>query len=361
MSGLVAASSPAGALRVERIDGLDALPGEWDRLALASGNVFCTREWAHTWWRHHGQGDPFLLVFRDRAGEVAGLLPLYRAARGGVRIVRSVGHGAADRLGPACAPDAVAALTEALRGWLRAPDLAWNLWIGERVDAEHGWDDALGGRTLRRESSPLLRLDHGSWDALLASRSQNFRQQVRRFERRLVRETGARFRLADDPARLDAELETLFALHRLRWQGESTGFADEDRAFHAEFAAVAQERGWMRLWFAETDDGPLAAWYGFRYGRAEFFYQAGRDPAADRLAPGFVLMAHTIREAIADGQREFHLLLGDEPYKERFSDANAPVDTFAVPRGPIAGGVVAAAGAVARSAQGRHLLRRLTS
>jgi CelD/BcsL family acetyltransferase involved in cellulose biosynthesis len=348
-------------VHVERIEGLDAFGPEWDRLALDSGNVFLTREWAQTWWRHHGQGDPFLLVFRAPSGQVVGLLPLYRVSRGPVRIVRSIGHGQADRLGPVCDRASVPAVTEALRGWLESPDVGWDLWIGERVDADDAWDTALGGRTLRREASPLLRLEYESWDDMLAARSQNFRQQVRRFERRLVRETGARFRLADDRERLPEELESLFRLHRLRWGDESTGFADEDRAFQAEFAAVAQERGWMRLWFLETDDGPMAAWYGFRFGAAEFFYQAGRDPAFDRLAPGFVLMAHTIREAVADGQRVFHLLLGDESYKERFADGDAPVDTFAVPRGPAAGVVVAAAGAVARSAQGRHLLRRLTS
>jgi CelD/BcsL family acetyltransferase involved in cellulose biosynthesis len=351
----------APTVRVERIDGLDALGAEWDRLALESGNVFLTREWAHTWWRHHGQGDPFLLACREPSGHVVGLLPLYRSSRGPVRIVRSVGHGEADRLGPVCGRASVPAVTEAVRAWLRSPDLGWDLWIGERVDAADAWDGAFGGRMLRREASPLLRLEYESWDSLLASRSQNFRQQVRRFERRLVRETGARFRLADDRERLPDELESLFRLHRLRWGDESTGFADENRAFHAEFAAIAQERGWMRLWFAETDDGPLAAWYGFRFGESEFFYQAGRDPAYDRLAPGFVLMAHTIREAVADGQRVFHLLLGDESYKERFADGDAPVDTFAVARGPAAGAVVAVAGAVARSAQGRHLLRRLTS
>lgn len=360
MSDVTTPTTTRDALRVDRLEGLDGLDAAWDRLALESGNVFLTREWAQAWWRHHGDGAPFVLVFRDAGDAIAGLLPLYRADRGPVRIVRSVGHGAADRLGPVCAPESLPAVTQALRGWLADPGVAWHLWIAERVDAADGWDAALGGRTLRREASPLLRLDYDDWDALLASRSQNFRQQVRRFERRLLRETGARYRLADDPARLPAELDALFALHRLRWGEESTGFADADRAFHAEFAAIAQERGWMRLWFLETDDAPLAAWYGFRFGRSEFFYQAGRDPAFDRLAPGFVLMAHTIREAVADGQRTFHLLLGDEPYKARFADGDAPVDTVAVARGAAAAGVVSLASAVARSERGRHLLGRLT-
>jgi CelD/BcsL family acetyltransferase involved in cellulose biosynthesis len=359
---VTALAGPAmGSLSIERVDGLDAPAADWDRLALAAENPFLSREWAQTWWRHHGEGEPFVLVARDATGDIAALLPMYSTSRGPLRIVRAVGHGAADRLGPVCAPESIPAVGEALRRWLAAPGVRFDLWIGERIDAAAGWDATLRARVLRRERSPVLHLSADGWDAWLASCTQNFRQQVRRFEKRLARETGARFRLAGDPARLDDDLAALFALHRLRWGDESTGFADEDRAFHAEFAAIALERGWMRLWFAENDDGPLAAWYGFRFGRSEFFYQAGRDPAYDRFKPGFVLMAHTIREALADGQREFHLLLGDEPYKGRFADDDAPVDTIVTARGPVARATVALAGTVARTEQGRHLLGRLTS
>ncbi len=80
--------------------------------------------------------------------------------------------------------------------------------------------------------------------------------------------------------RLQDDLTVLFALHRARW-GEGSPFLRFE-AFHREFAAVALERGWLRLWFLELDDRPAAAWYGFRFAGVESYYQAGRDPSAPR-------------------------------------------------------------------------------
>jgi CelD/BcsL family acetyltransferase involved in cellulose biosynthesis len=102
----------------------------------------------------------------------------------------------------------------------------------------------------------------------------------------------------------------------------------------------------------------VAAWYGFRFAGAEWFYQSGRDPAYDRLSVGFVLMAHTIRTALEEGMREYRLLRGGESYKQRFSDGDAPVDTLVLPHGTAARAAVAAVRSAARSPTTRHWLAR---
>ncbi len=53
----------------------------------------------------------------------------------------------------------------------------------------------------------------------------------------------------------------------------------------------------------------------------------------DRESVGFVLLVHAVRDALESGAREFRFLRGDEDYKYRFADADAPVGTCAVPRG----------------------------
>ena len=110
-------------------------------------------------------------------------------------------------------------------------------------------------------------------------------------------------------------------------------WTEVQRSFHREFARCAFERGWLRLWFLEIDGDPVAAWYGFRFGEAESYYQSGRDPAWDRSSVGLVLLAHTIREAMGDGMREYRLLRGGESYKDRFATADPGLQTVARPRG----------------------------
>jgi CelD/BcsL family acetyltransferase involved in cellulose biosynthesis len=243
--------------------------------------------------------------------------------------MRFVGHGVADVLGPVCAPADRAAVAGALARALDAvPDVG--LLLAERLPVDEGWGAHVGGTQVRTERSPVVRIDGRSWDDLLKARSSNFRQQVRRRERKLAREHGLRFRLADDPGTLGRDLDLLFELHERRWGGRSSAFSPARRRFHHRFAARAQERGWLRLWVAELAARPVAAWYGFRFGGVEWYYQAGRDPAVDSTSVGFVLLAHTIREACADGMTEYRMLLGEEAYKARFADDETVLETRAL-------------------------------
>ena len=297
---------------------LDDLRDEWTQLAKASRNVFSSWEWAATWWRHFGRGRELCVLPGPDL-----LLPLYAWRTTPLRILRLLGHGPGDELGPVCAPDrrnlGAAALATALR------DDGCDLFLGDELPAATAWP----GRIVARTASPVARLV-GSWDDFLAARSSNFRQQIRRRERALRRDHRVRFRLTER-ASLDRDLTTLFALHRARW-GASPWFAPLE-PFHREFAAVALELGWLRLWILELDDAPAAAWLGYRFAGVESYYQAGRDPAHDRAAAGFVLLAHTIREALLDGMDEYRFLRGDEPYKYRFADSDPGLVTVGWARG----------------------------
>ena len=165
-----------------------------------------------------------------------------------------------------------------------------------------------------------------------------------------------RYRLAADPDRLQRDLDTLFALHRSRWDGAETPFLRAER-FHREFAAQALERGWLRLWFLGDRRSP-------RRGALRLSVRGCRvgaiRPAATRAARdhpvGFVLLAHAVRAALEDGMVEYRLLRGGAAYKERFATADPGIETYGLPRGAAAEAVLAAALAT----RGRSLgLRRI--
>jgi CelD/BcsL family acetyltransferase involved in cellulose biosynthesis/dTDP-4-amino-4,6-dideoxygalactose transaminase len=312
------------------VDGFDSHAEEWSALARASENVFATPEWLCAWWRHLGTGELSLQQLRAPSGRLAAILPLVRERRGSVRLLRFCSADVGDELGPICAPDDEPLVARAWRRFLDASAGDWDVALAERLPGRPAWPTLGRLRVLRREASPELGLAGLDWDGFLASRSSNFRQQLRRFERRLTRDYGLRFRLADDPDRLDADLDVLIALHRARWRSEGVdAFEGRRETFHREFARTALSRGWLRLWFAELNGAPAAAWYGLRYAGAEWYYNGGRDPAFDRERVGMVLMGHTVREAIRDGQDRYRLLRGDEEYKRRWATHDPGLDTAA--------------------------------
>jgi CelD/BcsL family acetyltransferase involved in cellulose biosynthesis len=346
----------APSLVVESLGDGRAFRGRWAEAAAASYNVFSTWEWTSVWWRHFGSGRSLeVWGVRDDDERTVALLPLTRERRGPLRLVRFAGHGVADELGPVCAAEDRIAATAALRDAVDGADVL----IAERLRCD--WPlRLLGGRILSEDDSPVVALAaEGDWEAYLGARSSNFRQQVRRRERKLQRALDVRFRLADDPARLDADFDALVTLHRARWGRLSSSFSGPREAFHREFAAVALSRGWLRLWLAESQGVPVAAWYGFRFAGVESYYQSGRDPAWDRHAVGAGILEHSIREAFADGMREYRLLRGDETYKRRYASAPGSVVTVALPGSAGGGALVAAVEALAARPRGRRLVSRL--
>lgn len=341
-------------LRITPVPSFEHIRDEWIELAESAGGIFATYEWAETWWLHHGEGKELLLhACRDDAGALVAVLPLYawRALR--LRVIRFLGHGQGDELGPVHAPGRGREAAEALRRAL--DDLDWDIAFCEQLPGTAGWSLALGGRLWRREASPILTFAGGGWGTFLTDRSANFRQQVSRRQRELERAAAVTFRLAGEKS-LERDLDTLFALHQARFGGRRSDFSDT--AFHRAIARRALARGRLRLWLLELDGQPVAAWHGFHAGGITNYYQAGRDLAYDRLSPGFVLMAHSIRQAIEEGAAEYRFGRGSERYKYRFADDDPGLETIVLTRGGVGRAALVTGRAARRSRSLIYGIRR---
>lgn len=307
------------AAAVLSVEHLSELEEPWRALADRGDNVFGSYEWNRTWWNCFGGGRPLrVIACEDGTGRLSALVPLYEATRRPTRVLRLVGHGASDQLGPVGGVGVGDSALSAARHALDA-DRRWGLTMLEDLPG----DCACQGRSLAIRSSPTVAFVSADWQGWLASKSRNFRHQVGKVERRLARRGRLRFRLAGD-------LRAFRALHEAHWGPRSRAFAGR-WPFHERFAADAHERGWLRIHLLDLDDRPVAALYNLRFGGVECCYQAGRLPALS--GAGFVLHAHAIRAAMQDGMREYRFLRGDESYKLRFANADPGVRTVAYARG----------------------------
>ena len=232
-------------------------------MAQHGQNVFATWEFASTWWKHFGRGRTLLTVAGiDAAGEVAAIFPCYLWKRRPLRVVRFLGNGAGDVLGPICQPEQRPYMAEAVRRLLDRPLWDWDVFVGENLPGDEPWASHLQGRVLRHEGNPVARLT-GTFDDYLRGRSANFRHQARARERRLRDRYTVRFRLCTDPDRLDRDLDTLFRLH-LRRFGKHSAFTGGRRGFTASWRTWPLSGAgfvcgfWSSMavaWRASTDSG----------------------------------------------------------------------------------------------------------
>jgi dTDP-4-amino-4,6-dideoxygalactose transaminase/CelD/BcsL family acetyltransferase involved in cellulose biosynthesis len=335
-------------MRLEPIASFEALGPEWDELAELSRNVFATRDWISLWWSHFGRGRRLLLTAcRSPTGQLVAILPLYLAASRRVRVLRLLGHGTADLLGPVCAPEHRMDAGRALRRLLDDRTVPWDFFLGELLPGDEPWSSLLGARTIGRDGYPILRFEGRTWEEYAQSRGRRFRKGIGQAERRLARDHDVRMRLTDDPERLSSDLDTLFALHRARWTDEESPFGANER-FHRLLSEQAFRNGWLHLWILEIDGQAVAAEHTFRFAEAQNHYQGGRRPDWDHASVGSLLFTHTVRDAFEAGLTDCRFLRGREEYKYRFANEDPELETVGVARGAFGDAALAAATALRR-------------
>jgi CelD/BcsL family acetyltransferase involved in cellulose biosynthesis len=317
---------------IDKADDLAPVLDAWRRLAAARGNAFVTPEWYLAALKAlHGGAVPAVAVMRGNDREVRGLLPLVDGhSKSGSRLLSFPGTRFADIFHPVAEQhdevDVAAAVAPVLARHVGARcrlDLGrvgvGAAWWRELAQA---WPDRLAVVPQPEDALPYVALAGLDWQEYLASRSGQFRNQVKRKRRSLERDHEVRVRRSDTAEEVTSDLDTLFKLHDARWDdrpGASSIARSEARQLHRDFAAAAHERGWLRLYLLEVDGVAAAAWYGWHVGDRFSYYQAGFEPAWSRYSVGFLLLAETVREAIAEGAAEYDLLVGDEAFKARFA------------------------------------------
>jgi Acetyltransferase (GNAT) domain len=179
---------------------------------------------------------------------------------------------------------------------------------------EDGWRRLIGGVDV---SDYLERLDGKD------------RHELRRKMRRLDRERpGCRVWSQTAREGWDEALTRFLAMHRLSKAGKARFMDERMEGFFREVTRALAEAGWARLWFLEGPEGPLATFLCLEYGGSVGLYNSGFAPAEARLAPGIVLLAHVIRDAIERRVSTFDFLRGEEPYKYAFGATGQ--DLFAI-------------------------------
>jgi CelD/BcsL family acetyltransferase involved in cellulose biosynthesis len=124
---------------------------------------------------------------------------------------------------------------------------------------------------------------------------------------------------------LDTGLESIFAAHISRFLATnrlSPLIRPERRFFLSELTRLLSSAGWLKVSQLDVNGRPVAWNYGFRFFDCWFWYLPTFQIQYEESSPGSCLLRLITEEACADPSVErLDLGLGDEAYKERFSNA----------------------------------------
>lgn len=301
----------------------------WNALAAESPtrSIFQTYQWVSSWEKiFKEQCDPWYLSVEDRSG-IVGVAPLMICRESlSKRVVRFLGDGKADYCDFLLAGNRPAVLEKIFDPVFAAQD-RWDAIVLNGIPSESPtipWIRAIcrnaGYHLLERilYLSPVLLMKDRREEVGRIFNKSGLRRRQNYFQRqgRLDYKT-----LSNGDVLL--YLDRFFEQHIARWAGTVTPSLFLDVRNQAFYRALAQEMsgiGWLVLSVVELDGQPLAMHYGFDYNGRFLWYKPSFDIVHAKHSPGLVLLRYLIGTAIEQQLDEFDFSIGDEPFKERFSN-----------------------------------------
>jgi len=292
-----------------------------DRSPLPS--VFLTWQWQTQWAKAFAQDRPLhLLSVTDDDGNLAGLLPLYEDGPARLRLLGGI--DVSDYLDLVAPAGREEEMWGSLLQHRAAEQVEWDLHAIRAASPTMALLPTLApayglrASAVIEERCPVLTLP-ATWDDYLAGLSGKDRHELRRKMRKLERELpGTSVSSHHTAEGWDAALSRFLELHRLSKVGKARFMDEQMERFFRDATGALAAAGWARLWFLEREGAAVASFLCFEYAGSVSLYNSGFDPTHARLAPGIVLLAHVIRDAIERRIPVFDFLRGEEPYKQGF-------------------------------------------
>ena len=310
---------------VDEAVALSAHVPAWDALAVAARRPVAAPGWLLAWLEHASDGARLQAVIVQEGGETIAVAPFVATTEHGVRRLRLMGARTSFGVDVLCRPGREREAAPRIANALKADAITF-----DGIPAASPWPALLGGRGVHaprvamRVAVPQVRLTP-DW---LASRSANFRQQMRRAWRKLEAKGAV---LTTEP-----DIAGFARLHRARWDprgGSGVLTPGVEAMIAAAATALGPDR--LRLFTLHAEDRAISSHLFLAAGGHVTYWLGGFDDAYAKEHPAQVVILRAIEDALERGDQSLDLGAGDQPYKRRFATGESELTSAVVPlKGP---------------------------
>lgn len=315
-----------------------ALKGEWNALLdrSASRVPFLRHEFLASWWETGGGGEweqreLAVLLHQDSARGLYGIAPFFRS---GDTLLFLGSHEISDYLDLIASPEDLPAVVEDTASFLqsdRSP--AWRT-----LDLYNLLEDSAslpllreaarhGGWELKEDvltTAPFIPLP-ASWEDFLGSLQDRYRRDL---EKKLAAAENyflpVSWYIAEDAGTLEQELDDFLGL--MANDPRKKRFLTQEMVRQQKLAVrEAFQGGWLQLAFLQVGEIKAAGILNFDFDGQIWVYNSGINTLFENISPGWVLLGHLIRWAIAAGRSTLDFMRGDEAYKYQFGGIDKQV------------------------------------
>lgn len=329
------------AVVIKDVAGLEAIRPEWEALLGRSSNdeIAAGHRWVLPWWEVYGAGRELRCIAFYEEKKLVGFMPMvlrkhvYRPHIP-FRRLELIGSGeeeadetASDYIGLVAEEnkerDVVEAFVRTLEGELSGE---WDELVLTAMNGDQPTPELLRDALRKRgqevvletiDSCPFVRLPD-TWDAYVAMLKRKKRWQLRQVTKHFEEWAGheAKLHRAKTPEEVAEATKVLHRLHASRWGSPGVFGSPVFCRFHGLVMEQLLPNDSLDLGWLEAKGEPVAAFYNFRWNGKEYHYQSGRKVGLpDNVRVGIVMNAALIKQAIADGMKEYDFLAGESLYK----------------------------------------------
>jgi CelD/BcsL family acetyltransferase involved in cellulose biosynthesis len=340
------AFGPTEAIALEPVtdeEGFRGLQQEWNELLDNSGtrSIFLSWEWLFYWWKHFkGSKQLHIVAARQKEnGKLLGIAPFCRDTFKlfGMVTVRRLKLLGTERVGSDFMDLIIvrgweATVVEAFYAYFKSRGDRWEIIEMDGVDAAsvplaflQRINTDFKTVTAAATVCPYIRLP-GSFNEYLTSLDPRMRYELKKKTRDTLQRYRMDIRVENGGRGIEERIAQIFRLHddgfRIKDRdkyGSSSFRGDDIVKFHHDIIPQFLARNWLRLYYLQHQEKPVACLYAFTFKDSMFCYQSGFDSKWRKASPGTVLYGHCIKESIDMRMKEFHYLRGSEEYKTRWT------------------------------------------
>ncbi len=311
----------------------------WNRLAAQTDPdcVFLRHEWFDAAWQWVKHDAELAIIAIEEGTTLIGVCPLVRRVRKrngiALRVLEFLTVPDAQLCTVlACARDHDRAM-RSVAAQLAHATPAWDLLELSNLSGRHQAIASLAESLNRAGLSttvtqlgvnPFVDLTQ-PWDDYYRARSRHLKKNNNLVANRLARAGSVQTcwtRGPLDAITADASVSAVVQLSAASWKN-STGFTLNHagpQRFIRRLTQLAASQGWLSLWLLKLNDTPIAMEYQLIFNGHVHALRSDFDDAQRHLSPGSLLNWRLLEQLFSSDLRAYHMGLGDNAYKMRWSD-----------------------------------------
>lgn len=309
---------------------LDSVLAKWQQNhpANAWNCFFVLPVWVRAWWNSFGQNAELYVRSIRRNGRTIGIAPLAKKNRSASLIGD---QNVCDHLDFIVAPEHATefyqtlihqlwqdGITRVELGLLRPDSSAFAglLPLAAKMGCRVSCEPAATSYELVLPNS---------WKEYLYRLSSKERHEIRRKLRRLHRAGSVNFRLVEDATAAKREMETFLQLFKMNRPEKAAFMTHKMGSFFRDLAIQLAASGFLRLYFLDLDEKPIAAVICFDYQSTRYLYNNGYDSRYSGLSAGLLSKVLSLKDSFSFGISTYDFLKGSETYKQRLGGRPVPL------------------------------------